>query len=169
MVQSAKADALKHVSRAVAPSTLNDTTVREVMRPVVVTLKPDADLETAGSLMVHCHLDVLPVVDDGGRPIGQLALHDLIREAVESATWKPMMRVARVMSRDLALVPADASVIQAAAGLAAAATNTAVVVARDGKLVGVLRAADILTWLAARNGYARPFDRDLLQLSVGVP
>lgn len=143
--------------------------VRDIMRPVVVTLRPEADLETAGSMLVNLGLDAAPVVDLQGRPLGQLALRDIVREVVESAEWQPTrMRVKQLMSRNLTLVPMEVTVAQAAAGLAGAATSTAVVVSRTGRLVGMLHASDVLAWLASRAGYAARAAHHMLQLSVGV-
>ena len=164
MKRSAKASLVTTACK----SSAYPTRVCEIMRPIVVSLREDADLETAGSLLLSCQLDAAAVLDAAGRPVGELALRDLVREVVESAEWHPTsMRVADIMRRHLELIPESASIAQAAAGLTSAGCGMAVVVSKHGKLIGTLHDADILKWLAAREGY-RPAPTSLTQLAVAV-
>jgi CBS domain-containing protein len=53
--------------------------VRDVMTTEVVTVTPDEPVRTAANIMVDKKVNRVPVVDDGGRVIGIVARHDIIR------------------------------------------------------------------------------------------
>jgi CBS domain-containing protein len=48
----------------------------------LVAVLPTDDIETAEALMQKHQIRRIPVVDDGGRPIGMLSMNDLARRAV---------------------------------------------------------------------------------------
>jgi len=60
---------------------LGDITVREAMTHQVVTVEPGDSLVNAAERMGQFQVHRLPVVDDGGRPVGLLTLLDLARRA----------------------------------------------------------------------------------------
>ena len=51
--------------------------VSEIMSKNVVTIGPNASLMRCADLMIDNYLQRLPVVDDSGRVLGMIHIHDL--------------------------------------------------------------------------------------------
>jgi CBS-domain-containing membrane protein len=75
-------------------------TVGELMTGDLVTTTPDAQLNTAASLMFECHLKVLPVVDYAKRLVGTLS-----RSQVLTVFLRSDESIRREVARELRLVP----------------------------------------------------------------
>lgn len=56
---------------------------KDVMKTPVVTVKPTDTLRTAAATLAANRISGAPVVDDGGRLLGMLTEHDLIRKSQE--------------------------------------------------------------------------------------
>jgi CIC family chloride channel protein len=87
-------------------SLLRTRRLSEVMRPQVVTVGPEADLEQLKSLFLHRHLPIF-VVDEGGRLYGSIAFEDLADAAFDPARKRPATAHELVRRTPVALVPED--------------------------------------------------------------
>ena len=52
--------------------------IKECMKPKVFSISSSATIRQAAELVVECHIGLLPVVDEEGRPIGIVRLGDLL-------------------------------------------------------------------------------------------
>jgi Mg/Co/Ni transporter MgtE len=60
----------------------------------VQVVRPDAELPEIASLMSDYNLTALPVIDDGGHPIGVVTVDDVL-ELVLPSDWRLRHRVSR--------------------------------------------------------------------------
>ena len=114
--------------------------------PKLITCEAQDNLRDALDLMALHGLSQLPVMDDKGRSVGSLREEVAMARIVE----RPAVlreRVENVMEAPLPILEATAPVTQAIALLK---DNAAVLVRRDGGLVGILSRYDVLTLLAKR-------------------
>jgi CBS domain-containing protein len=153
--------------------------IRDVMNRKVVTVRPDAPLEVAASLMSQHGISGLPVVDGRGKLSGVLSQKDVVRllhqEAGLSlpggvfdlvldssksrrsdlpATCRAVLQnvpVRRVMSRRAITVPAGASLEEAIQLLIENEINRLPVL-EAGRLVGIVTRHDLLAGAAGATG-----------------
>ena len=52
--------------------------IKDCMKPKVFSISSSATIRQAAELVVECHIGLLPVVDEEGRPIGIVRLGDLL-------------------------------------------------------------------------------------------
>ncbi len=152
--------------------------VSEIMTREVVTVRADFDVETVAGLFLDRGLHGAPVVDGEGRPVGFLAMTDLVRWAHErgESDERPLklcdgmafdvgegfhmeattLTVGEVMMPLAFSLREDTPIARAAALLAFEGVHRAPVVSSRGKVVGIVSALDLLRWLAEQDGYALP-------------
>jgi CBS domain-containing protein len=87
-------------------SLLRTRRLSEVMRPQVVTVGPDADMEQLKGLFLHRHLPIF-VVDENGRLYGSIAFQDLADAAFDPARERAATARDLVHRTPVALVPED--------------------------------------------------------------
>ncbi len=76
--------------RAPRPRSLADRTpLWRVMRPCVICVRADLGVNTLMSLFVGFELGAVPVVDEGGRPVGVVSRGDLVDHWYESENATP--------------------------------------------------------------------------------
>jgi len=142
----------------------------DIMSTRVVTVTPeDSILEAARKLYNH-RISALPVVDDGGKPVGVISEGDLLRRTEigtdrkhrswwlwlfteESALAAEFIKshaskVAEVMSSPAECIPADAELEEIAALLEEKHIKRALVTRND-VLVGIVSRADLIRALAS--------------------
>ncbi len=85
---------------------LASRTVAEIMKPEVVTVGMDADLDHLKSMFLHRHLPIF-VVDDGGALVGTIHFEDLADAAFEPDQDKPPTARDLMYRLPTALTPAD--------------------------------------------------------------
>jgi CBS domain-containing protein len=115
--------------------------VREVMRRAAVAVRPRLPAATAATALGTRGQPGAPVVDGEGRPVGWVAVAELLR-ARRGAS------VAEVMERAAIAVGEGAPLSRAAALLVANGLERVAVVSSDGIVVGVLSALDLVGALA---------------------
>jgi CBS-domain-containing membrane protein len=144
----------------------------DVMTTGVVTIGPDADVQTAATTMLDKRISALPVVEGTGKLIGIISEGDLIRRAEtgteeKSSWWLRLianseqlasqfvkahgLRVADVMSRKVVTATPDTPLAEIARLLEKNRIKR-VPILRDGRLVGIVSRANLLQALAS----ARP-------------
>ena len=153
---------------------------RDVMRSQVVTVGPRTHVRDIAKLLLERRISAVPVVDDGGRPLGIVSEGDLMRRP-ESGTerhpswWlrlfsspddKPIEYIKShgahaedVMTRDLVSVSEEAS-LEEVANLLEKHHIKRVPVLRDSGLVGIVSRADLLRGLVTRQAGPMPSKDD---------
>src|SRR5579864_165472 len=170
---------VKYSHRYLAPLPA-DRPVRELMSKPAVAIAAGAAILEAWDLMLRHGLKALPVVDEGGRPVGLLSDGDLmertglvhrlaIAERLDAATlaaWRQGLaaltsRAGDVMTRPAEVVAEDSSLGRAAALMSEHGRKRLPVVDRTGVLVGMLSRFDVLAAIspAQKGQREQPPDR----------
>ena len=132
---------------------LGRTEVVQVMNGSVVSARTDLSIDAVRALLLEREIGGMPVVDDGGKPVGIITKSDLLRTA--DATPRPAT-VADVMTLVPLAISEHTTLSQAAAHMAFEGLHRLPVVSEEGLLVGILSAIDILRWLARLDGFLMP-------------
>ena len=111
--------------------------VRDVMSPELVCLSPTDRGPEALRYLLSLNVQVAPVLDDGHRPVGMLALSDLIDVRADE-------QVSDRMSSPVRTVAADAESSAAHEAMADTGFHHLVVVDAEGRAVGFVSAIDLL-------------------------
>ena len=116
-----------------------DLTCGEIMSRDVITVRRDAEPALARQLLLESGVRLLPVLDDGGRPLGGVGLRELAR---------PGRVVADVMTPPLTTTPSRPAVTLTGA-LTDGHRHAAMVVDPESKkLLGLITQADLLVVLS---------------------
>ena len=116
--------------------------VKDVMQRSVITVSPKMNVKRVADLMNAKHIGCVIVVSEDKEPIGIITERDLLVEVV-SACENPRELVARqVMSTELIVVRADAS-LQDAAKLMKINGIKKLPVIEEGSLIGIITTTDI--------------------------
>jgi len=140
-------------------------TVGNIMTPTVVTVLPDLPLCKLISLLMDLNIGGVPVVDEGGFPIGMVSKSDLVSDEFH---WDELCDSARapregaaelecggcgtvedVMTHGSLSVLPTATVQEASALMVAHHVHRLTIVDRTGRLIGILTTFDIARWAAA--------------------
>jgi CBS domain-containing protein len=147
--------------------------VRDIMRPVAVSLPQSGTLRDVVQVFLQHHLDSLPIIDAALRVVGVITIdhlvdiflpryHELLRDlsALEDKGQivslfaassfglghpnEKLILAADIMNSHIRWVSQDDTLLQAAARLQAQNAQRLPVIDRDDKLVGILSHADIV-------------------------
>lgn len=129
---------MRELERRVLARERADLTCAAIMSRDLLTVTPGAHPETARALLLDSGVRLLPVVDASGRPVGGVGLRELAQRA---------RVVADVMTPPVVIGP-DRSVTELIGPLTDQHRHAAMVVADDGRLVGLISQADLLAALA---------------------
>jgi len=149
------------------------TPVHAIMSTRAACIRADASTETAARLLVDNDLHALPVVDADGRLIGIVGRSDLLRDRtfegdcsvatapatvgrgfhVEAAASRT---VSEVMTAEVHSLPEGAPTSLAVGLMAFSRVLHVPVVSDEGKVVGIVGAAEVLAWVARALGYVDP-------------
>ncbi len=121
------------------------TPVTAVMTRAVLAVTGEVPLREARSRIVRHELEGLPVVDRSGRPVGLLGPAELLRAGEGGC-------VADAMSRRVIGVAETAPLSEVAALMATEGASLVPVLSREGRVVGLVTALDLVRWLADREG-----------------
>jgi len=138
--------------------------VKNYMTRQVVTVTPETSILDAARLMLEHNISGLPVVSDGGRVVGIISEHDLLRGGKNEASAKPShwlslmieranladesnrfheRKVGEVMAADPITIAETAS-LEEAGQLLSEHDIKRLPVVRDDELVGIISRADIV-------------------------
>jgi predicted transcriptional regulator len=126
-------------------------TISDICNRNVATVQGDASLKTAAELMREAHIGDLIVTEHRGArivPIGILTDRDIIIEVLAENVDPKVLRVADVMSTDLATVRDDNGLEFALNVMRGHGVRRLPVLDRDGALTGVVSLDDIIQYLA---------------------
>lgn len=115
-------------------------TVSEVMNRELFSVRPEESVEATREAILALGITGVPVVDEGGNPLGLVSLRDLVAQ-------KPGTTAGERMTRPPAMVPAEARIGEAARRLARTRYHRLIVVDERGRVVGVVSALDIICGL----------------------
>ena len=130
-------------------ATMRSMTAGELMTAPPVTIDADAPIGDAATRLLEERLARLVVVSDG-RPVGVLATSDLVRHLGRGHVGRGT--VADVMSHGLVACRNTATVRQAARVMTERHVRALVVVAPDGRPLGVVTGTDLLPLVGADAG-----------------
>lgn len=143
---------------------------KDIMTRAVISVKPDASVRDAASLLLDKRVSALPVIDDAGKLLGIISEGDLMHRQESGTTrrrsWWLMLvsspqeramdyirehsrKVADVMSRKVVTIEEDTP-LEEIADLIEKNRIKRVPVMRDGRVVGIVSRADLLRGLIAR-------------------
>lgn len=161
----------------------------DVMTVRVITIEPDATVQTAAKLMLERGISALPVVDKAGKLIGIISEGDLMRRSEtgterKSSWWLNFisgsdqladdfvkahgMKVSDVMSRDVVVAKPDTPLRDIARLLESNRIKRVPVVEGD-RVVGVVSRANLLQGLASAKppaSGAQPSDAELRDIII---
>ena len=144
------------LERELTSSGVRGRTVADVMTGEVVSARPEQNLKAAAHRMVERTIKRLPVVDEAGRLIGILSRVDVLRtigedyhapDADKQRAVPGARTVGELMRFDVPSVPADASLGEVLDKVTSTRLNRAIVVDRDGRVLGIVTDADLLARL----------------------
>lgn len=115
------------------------TTIREVMEPQPITVKPGSPIREALEILIDNEISGLPVVDADGRIAGILSEKDLLKVFYEPG----LHRVESIMTRAPIMVAVDAPLVDVVDCLMAHDFRR-VLIHDQGKLVGLISRADLM-------------------------
>ena len=93
------------------------------------------------------------VVVNAGRPIGLLTDRDLVVDVLAHGKDPDVVRVSEVMRKKPIVIGADEGVLDAAKMFAKTGVRRLPVVAKDGKLIGIITMDDVLMLLGNEMGH----------------
>ena len=106
-------------------------------------------------VLVEHRISGAPVVDAAGRPVGMVSITDLLREqydeledAEDELPLHPARRAEEIMTPSVFSIREDASVGDAAREMAKRHVHRVPVVTREGVVVGMVSALDVVRWMA---------------------
>jgi len=146
---------------------------KDVMTPDVVTVSPSTSLKALGRILAEHNITGAPVVNDDGRIVGIVSQTDLMLSQIRTQTGnkdyedifdlfsaspevggEPQVRyghaprwVEDIMTKHVVIASEDMGVVELASLLAEKGIHR-IPVARDGKLVGIVSALDLLKAVA---------------------
>ncbi|HLZ26824.1 MAG TPA: DUF190 domain-containing protein [Chloroflexota bacterium] len=144
------------LERELSSSGVRGRTVADVMTGEVVSARPDSSLKAAAHQMVERTIKRLPVVDEAGVLIGILSRVDVLRTMGEDYHAPDVARpggvpgkrtVGELMRTDVPSVRADSSLGEVLDTVTSTRLNRAIVVDRDGRVLGIVTDADLLARL----------------------
>ncbi|HET7444570.1 MAG TPA: HPP family protein [Solirubrobacterales bacterium] len=115
-----------------------DLACGEIMSRDVITVRRDSDPADARQLLLDSGVRLLPVLDDGDRPVGGVGLRELAR---------PGEVVADVMTPPLTITPSESAMLLTGALTDGHRHAAMVVDPASGKLLGLVTQADLLAAL----------------------
>ena len=146
-------------------ATLADSTpISALMSGEVYCVSEDVSVQALAALLIEGGFSDVPVVDEGGKPIGVVSQADLIRHHYESGTdsHEAASTVGDIMTDVSFTLGEGALVSQAAALMALERIDRVPVVDPMGQVVGILSSLDVLYWLACETGYVVQVVRSFL-------
>lgn len=140
---------------ALARSTLAITPVLRAAAKSVTCVQREISLREVAGIFVRERISGVPVVDDDFRPLGMITKTDLLRLGLDpgDGTHLPPAFSAHgsagdAMTAAVAAICEHASVLEAAGLMAERGLHRLAITARDGRIVGLVTALDLLRWLA---------------------
>lgn len=117
--------------------------LKDIMTKDVKTVAPDISTCKAAELMATMDVGVLPIVREGGTPIGVITDRDLAIRVVARNLDAGMTQVREVMTGEIATLPVDSDVREAAELMKRQQIRRIVVLDDDKKVAGIVSLGDL--------------------------
>jgi CBS domain-containing protein len=117
--------------------------VKDVMRPHVIAIRPEATIETAIRILLDQQISGAPVIDEKGQLCGIISQYQLLEVMYDPAVRSG--RVSDFMTRKVLTIEEDA-LLGAAASTFVVHRIRRIPVVRDGKVVGIISRSDLLRY-----------------------
>jgi CBS-domain-containing membrane protein/PII-like signaling protein len=161
------------IQRQLASLAENGHTAADVMTREVVTVAPAISVVDAARLMAQQRLKRLPVVDTTGHLLGIVSRVDLLRTVAQGypapeqqlRQARPARRVGDVMRTQVPIVSLQASLPEVIDAIVSTRLNRAVVIDKQGRVVGIVTDADLVRRLGERPGIVT----SLMRRAAAVP
>lgn len=118
--------------------------VKDIMTTNVVTVRPDATMREAASLILRHGVSGLPIVDDRHRLLGVISEWDLLQ--ILEAPWTESDPIEDHMTRDPMCIDEETSLVDAV-DLFQAHRIRRLPVTENGKLVGLISRHDLIRFV----------------------
>jgi CBS domain-containing protein len=131
---------------------MSESIVKEIMAEFVQTIHVNSSVLEATQIMTKLGIGSL-VVTQGGQPVGVLTERDIVTKVASQDLKPSQVLVEKIMSHPIISVEPEMIIVEAATLMSAYNIRRLVVVGRDSKLVGIVTATDIASWLARNEDY----------------
>ena len=119
-------------------------TVREIMRPTQLCLKPKMDLMMVSDHLTKNNLSGAPVTDDNNNPIGFVSEYDCLEQLMQSTYYCDNTALAEdVMSTKLIITTPELPLIDVASQMNGNKVNVAPVI-ENKKVIGIISRGDVM-------------------------
>lgn len=142
-------EAMKRKAAAAPDPTLGETRVADMMRGNPPTIAPGAHFAAIARTFLNVRVNNLYVVDDAGRFLGVVALHD-IKPYLGEPDLAELVIARDILREDFPRVAPDQPLTEALAGFLGIVAERLPVVDRDGVLRGSLAKSDLLLALVEK-------------------
>ena len=119
-----------------------------------ICVRPEATLDEVAAILVARKISGLPVVDTEDRPVGMVSKTDLV-EARAGGMAESALTARELMTPDPVTISEGATIAQAAALMAEKKIHRAPVIARTGKVVGIISSLDVARWVGSKKADGR--------------
>ncbi|WP_101477136.1 CBS domain-containing protein [Candidatus Nitrosotalea bavarica] len=131
---------------------MSESIVKEIMAEFVQTIHANSSVLEATQIMTKLGIGSL-VVTQGGQPVGVLTERDIVTKVASQDLKPSQVLVEKIMSHPIISVEPEMIIVEAATLMSAYNIRRLVVVGKDDKLVGIVTATDIASWLARNEDY----------------
>jgi CBS domain-containing protein len=119
--------------------------VKEIMSTSVKTVRPTDNIKEAASLMNESMIGCLIVVSGKGKIEGIVTERDILTDVVAEGKDSASVTVGEIMTKDIVVIPPDASLEEAADVMTAKKIKKLPVV-EGGRLAGIVTATDLVAY-----------------------
>jgi CBS domain-containing protein len=131
---------------------MSESTVKEIMTTFVQTMPANSSVLEASQMMTKFGMGSLVVIR-GELPVGIITERDIVAKVASQDLNSSKVLVEKIMSNPIISIEPEMIIVEAATLMLAYSIRRLVVVAKDGKLAGVVTATDIASWLARNEDY----------------
>ncbi len=116
---------------------------KDILEPEFLSMRPQTSMLEAAKVMADRHHGFVIVASPEGRPIGIVTEWDILAKVVAEARDPAKVRLEEIMTRSLVYVDASEGIDRVAEIMAEKGVRR-VLVEKDGKVLGVIRAQTIV-------------------------
>ena len=131
---------------------MSESTVKEIMAAFVQTIPANSSVLEVSQMMTQFGIGSI-VVMRGELPVGVITERDIVTKVTSQDLNSSKVLVEMIMSHPIISVEPEMIIVEAATLMSAYNIRRLVVVAKDGKLAGIVTATDIASWLARNEDY----------------
>lgn len=119
--------------------------VADAMNKNVKVIRPDANVREAAKIMSDARIGSLIVLSSAGAIVGIITEHDIMADVVAQGKDSEKTKVSEVMTENVLAISPDIT-LEAAADVMTKNKIKKLPVIKDGALVGIITASDLITY-----------------------